>query len=63
MSSGCARDQWLWRKSKKVRFDAGSMHCVHKALALLVLLFAASNAAAQNLEPRSYVNTPVGMHF
>ena len=35
----------------------------YKALALLVLLFAASNAAAQNLEPRSYVNTPVGMHF
>jgi hypothetical protein len=32
-------------------------------LASVLVLAGASFAAAQDLEPRSYVNTPVGMNF
>jgi len=33
------------------------------AFAAIALVFAAANAGAQDLEPRSYVNTPVGLNF
>lgn len=36
---------------------------MRRTLACLCLLFAARGACAQELEPRSYTNTPVGMNF
>jgi hypothetical protein len=30
---------------------------------MLVIIFAAANAGAQDLNPRSYANTPVGLNF
>src|SRR4051794_40883145 len=48
-------------KKHSLRRGLNALRC--KAVAVLVLVFAACNAAAQDLEPRSYVNTPIGMNF
>ncbi len=43
-----------------------NQHCyarIAAALAMIALIFSAVQAQAQDLEPRSYVNTPVGLNF